>query len=357
MLTKIKPVFIVVMAVSVVLIINILILPMPCNAKEAAKVTITDMVGRQVTIHENVNKIVTTFKPVTLCILSLGLQDKIIGIDTHSKRDKLTLAVFPKVATLTGVGSKSTGLNFETIVSLKPDLVVLYAQKDGQFLANRLELMGIASLIILPESFESIQKSMEIIAMAVGEPEKAKHVEAVMDGILSQVDERIKTVPASKRKNGYFASPRGLFSTAAGNMLQDNIMERAGVVNVARELKGYFQDVSPEQFIAWNPDIVILSRNLDERTLTCLDDPAFHQVLAIRTKAVYRFPSNLVPWDFPSPLSALATLWVAQKAYPDIFADIDLAKQSNEFHKKLFDKTFQEMDGSFNELIFQGQGN
>ncbi len=47
------------------------------------------MVGRKVTLHGEVNRIIPTFKPVTLCILSLGLQDRLVGIDTHSKKANL----------------------------------------------------------------------------------------------------------------------------------------------------------------------------------------------------------------------------------------------------------------------------
>jgi iron complex transport system substrate-binding protein len=357
MLKKIKrkPVF--TKTAQGLLIILIFLFLISWDAMADTSRTITDMAGRHVSLPDKVNRIIPTFKPVTLCLLSLGLQNKIVGIDSHSKRDKLTRAIFPEVTTLKGVGSKSTGLNFETIVSLKPDLVVLYAQKDGSVLAHRLETLGIASIIILPESFENVQKSLEVIALAAGQPERAEKTVKVLDDMLAQVAGRIKTIPLSKRKTGYFASPRGLFSTAAGNMLQDDIMSRAGVINVAHELKGYFQDISPEQFITWNPDILILSRSLGRRTLERLSDPALSQVGAIRTKAVYRFPCNIAPWDFPSPLSALGTLWVAKKAYPDLFADTDMIKQSDRFHKKLFGKTFQALGGSLNDAVYQETAN
>ena len=45
-----------------------------------------------------------------------------------------------------------------------------------------------------------------------------------MDAMLDQVAAKIRTIPPAQRKSGYFASPRGLFSTAAGNMLQDDIL-------------------------------------------------------------------------------------------------------------------------------------
>ena len=357
MIEKIKPRPVFTKTVQGLLIILFSLFFIPGNAMAETPRTITDMTGRKVTLPGKVNRIIPTFKPVTLCLLSLGLQNKIVGIDSHSKRDKLTQAVFPEVAKLKGVGSKSTGLNFETIVSLKPDLVVLYAQKDGPVLAHRLETLGIASILILPESFENVKKSLQVMAMAAGQPERAEKTVKVMDDMLAQVADRIKNIPLSERKTGYFASPRGLFSTAAGNMLQDDIMSRAGVINVAHELKGYFQDISPEQFITWNPDILILSRSLGRRTVERLNDPALGQVKAVRTKAVYRFPCNIAPWDFPSPLSALGTLWVAKKAYPDLFADTDMEKQSNLFHQKLFGKTFREMGGTLNDTIYQEAAN
>ncbi len=138
-------------------------------------------------------------------------------------------------------------------------------------------------------------------------------------------------------------------------MLQDDIMSRAGLFNVAHELKGYFQDVSPEQFIAWDPQIVVLSRNLGPQTINRLKDPALQRVHAIRAKQIYRFPSNLVSWDFPSPLSALGTLWLAHKAYPGLFADEDLEKESDWFHQKIFGRTFQELGGSLNDTIYKEQ--
>ena len=323
------------------------------NSISYAKVTITDMVGRKVIIKKNVNKIITTFKPATLCVLSLGLGEKIIGIDSSFKRGKFTNAIFPNALNIKSVGSKSVGVNFETIVSLKPDIVILYAQKDGVFIADRLEKIGISSIIILPESFISIKESLQIIARVTGQPQRAYKVQAAMDKILYIVKDKIKNIPKEKRKTGYFASPRGLFSTASGNMLQDDIFAKAGVINVSHKLKGYFQNISPEQFINWNPEIVILSQNLNKRILKRLDNPALKEVKAINQKAVYRFPSNIAPWDFPSPLSVLGTLWVAQKTYPELFTDIDMEKQINEFHKQLFGKTLNQMNGVLNDIVYQ----
>ncbi|GAB6142941.1 ABC transporter substrate-binding protein [Desulfocicer niacini] len=313
--------------------------------------SIIDMAGRRVIIHGEVKKIIPTFKPVTLCILSLGLQDRLVGVDTHSKKDKLTRTVFPGVTKLTGVGTKSTGINLETVLSLAPDLVILYAQKDGLYLAERLESMGISTIIILPESMDNIRRSLEIIAQAVGLPRRSSAAINAMDKVLSLVASRTEAIPLQNRKKAYFASSRGFFNTAAGNMLQDNILSRAGMINVSHGLTGYFQDISPEQFLNWNPDIVFLSRNLHGEGLTPLHNPALQRVSAINHEQIHRFPGSLAPWDFPSPLSALATLWASMQAYPERFNDIDLTAYANAFHQQLFNKTMVDMGGVLDDCL------
>ncbi|SMD13196.1 iron complex transport system substrate-binding protein [Desulfocicer vacuolatum DSM 3385] len=313
---------------------------------------ITDMAGRKVILRNNeARRIIPTFKPVTLCILALGLQERLVGIDTHSKKDKLTRAVFPGVTQLTGVGTKSTGINLETMLSLKPDLVILYAQKDGMSLATRLETMGIPAVIILPESMNNIKRSLDIISRAAGTPQNASSVINAMDKTLNLVHSRVATIPKQNKKRAYFASSRSFFNTAAGNMLQDNMLSRAGMINVSHALKGYFQDISPEQFLAWNPDIIFMSRNLNTQGFKPIKNPALKKVTALAHQAIHRFPSNLAPWDFPSPLSVLGTLWAACRAYPEYFQDIDFTAYANDFHRVLFQKDLVEMGGRLDDQL------
>ncbi|MCM2285906.1 MAG: ABC transporter substrate-binding protein [Desulfobacula sp.] len=313
--------------------------------------TLTDMAGRRVVIKDPVNRIVTTFKPASLCVFSLGLAHKLVGVDTSSRQDPLHLAVFPGIAHVSGVGTKSMGINFETLVSLKPDLVILYSQKEGISLADRLAGMNIPSIVILPETFETIKQTLRVIAEAAGDPGKSRYVEDQMDGVTGFVAQRVGTLDEKERKTGYFASALGLFSTTTAHMVQHEIFNLAGLKNVSGQLTGYFQDISPEQLVQWNPDIMVLSQYLKQGETARLFDKALQEIRAISTKAVYRCPSSLAPWDYPSPLSVLASLWVAQKAYPERFSDIEMKDKADEFYQNLFGKTMSEMGGILNDRL------
>ncbi len=341
--------------IFVYLLLSVLIhisVAQPSKAGDSSRI-ITDMAGRSITIDGDANRIVTSFKPATLCILSLGLQDKLVGVDTSSLRDKLNLSVFPGMADLPGVGTKSMGLNYESIMSLNPDLIILYAQKDGKELSKQFEKINIPAIIILPENFASIKTSLKIIAEAVGEPERISTVEKAMDSVMALVEKRVAAIPQKSKKTAYYASPRGLFSTATGNMLQDEMFTKAGLINVAHNLKGYFQDISPEQFVKWDPDMIVLSQHMKSRVIRKLNSPVLKNVTAIKAKRVYKSPSSLAPWDFPSPLSVLGTLWLADRAYPKLFADIDLLKEIDSFHAKIFSKSLKEMKGALDDQIYE----
>ncbi len=340
---------------SVLALSCILFLLSGVNFTATAARTVTDMAGREVTFEKPVTRIISSFKPATVCLFSLELQGYLVGIDNSSKRDRLNLAVYPETAEITAVGSKSSGLNFETIVSLSPQLVILYLQKDGLVLADRLEKIGIKSIVILPESYCSIKETLTLIAEAVGEPQRATKAITAIDQMLTLVDNRISSLQPDERKTAYFASPRGIFSTATGNMLQDEIFTHAGVNNVAHDLRGYFQDVSPEQFLSWNPDIVILSQRLGKHDLEGFNNPALHLVQAILDQAIYRCPSDISPWDFPSPLSVLASLWIAGKAYPHLFTQAEIKQEINRFHKQLFNKTLDDIGGNLNDHVYEAR--
>lgn len=306
---------------------------------------VTDMAGRTVTVPLPVQRLITTFKPASLCVTALGLQHRLVGIDTDSRRDRLQVAVTPSIAGLPAVGQKSSGLNFEAIISLQPDLVILYAQKDGIVLADRLVDHGVPAIVIVPETMQSLYDTLNLIAAAAGVPQRAEKAVGTCRRVVASTRQRVSRIKAGQRKVVYFASPLGLFSTATGDLLQNEMITAAGAVNAGRSLKGYFREISPEQFIAWNPDVIVLSVHGHHRGYKTLRQPQFAAVSAVAANRIYTFPSNIAPWDFPSPLSALGVLWLAAKCYPEQFADLDLDAEIEKFHVDLFEKGFAELGG------------
>lgn len=319
---------------------------------QASGWTVTDMVGRKVFIPQKAQRIVTTFKPSTLSVYCLGLADHLVGVDNECRYEPFTTGVYPPIAKAAGVGTKSSGLNIETIVALKPDLVIMYAQKDGIALADRLVDMGIPAIVILPEDFAKLDTTLLLIGKAAGVEDHARKVVDLCHEILDSVQQKVASIPLSERKRCYYGGSRGFFSTASGDMLQSEIFAKAGGINVSQSFTGYFKRISPEQFITWNPDFVAVTRNTRKGLTGVLARKELQGVTAIARKQVYVFPADIAPWDFPSPLSTLGVVWCATRLYPDLFSQADLEQRINHFFMTLFGKTLTDLGGSLDDRVF-----
>mgnify|MGYP000356768462 CR=1 FL=1 len=332
---------------TVVLLIGVCLLGISavCTAAGPNGRQVTDMVGRIVSVPTEARRLVTTFKPASLCVTALGLQDRLVGVDTDSKRDPLQLAVDPSIAKLPAVGRKSAGLNFEAILSVNPDLAILFAQKDGIAIADRLQNHGVAAIVILPEKIQALYDTLRLIASASGAPKQAERAISEYRRVVRLVEQRVATIADKHRKRVYFSSRRGIFSTATGDLLQDEMIAMAGAINVGHHLSGYFREISPEQFIAWNPDIILRSGHRLQDSQDILKQPQFAGVAAVANGRIHPFPSNIAHWDLPSPLSALGILWLAETCYPRLFADLDMTAEIDRFHLALFGKSFADLGG------------
>jgi iron complex transport system substrate-binding protein len=320
-------------------------------AQLQAETVITDAAGRKVHIPDTVNRLVTTFKPATLLVLSLDGADALVGVDSSSRFDHLNLAVAPELAQTTGVGSKSQDISLETVISLHPDLVILYSQKTGIQLAERLQDSGCPAIVIAPETFDSIEDTLTILGHALNREKQASKVMQAMHRVQDMVRSRVQDLEKEERKIVYYAGPSGFLTTSPSGMLQDVMIHQAGGRNAASGLHGYFKQVSPEQLMAWAPDSIVLSRMIRPRAKQMLTREQCSLLPAVKKNNIHVFPSTLAPWDFPSPLSALGVLWLSTRLYPERFADISLIQEVNAFHQTLFDQTFTQMDGHLDDEL------
>ena len=314
--------------------------------------TITDMVGRKVFIPKKAERIVTTFKPSTLSAFCLGLAPRLVGVDNECRHEPFTSGIYPPIAKVAGVGTKSSGLNIETIVALKPDLVILYSQKNGIALADRLVGLGIPSIIVIPEDFAKLDQTLLLIGKAAGIEEHAKKVVSLSHEVLDHVAKIVRTIPETARKRCYYGGSRGFFSTASGDMLQSEIFIKAGGINVSQAFTGYFKRISPEQFIQWNPEFVVVTGTIKHNLAKILARPEIQGVKAIADKQVYAFPTDIAPWDFPSPLSTLGVLWCATRLYPEHFAEADLHSRVDDFYTTLFGTTLTDLGGALSDRVY-----
>jgi iron complex transport system substrate-binding protein len=305
-----------------------------------AERTITDMAGREVELPDEVNRVVTTYRTATQFVFALDVQDRLVAADISFER----ISLFSKLYDgdkLPSVGSKRNGLNLEQIIEVNPDLVILFPYNEGPEIAERLEEFGIASVIIIPESYEQIEETTKVLGQALGVEKRAEMVISKYNEIKNIVD---KTQNIENKKKVYFANS-DLFDTVGENMLQTSMIEMAGGINPAKEVKSGFIKTSLEELINWNPDYIVVSQYYSGTIEELKNRPELKELKAIKNDNVFRFPSKVEPWDFPSPSSYLGIVWLAERIYPEEFKDLNLQEVVEDYYNTLYKKSYQELGG------------
>lgn len=322
------------------IVILSLIISIMFSSPIMADTIVTDMTGREVAIPDQVDRVVTTYRSATQFVFCLNVQDRLVATDISFEKISLFQKLYQgdKIPT---VGSKRHGLNLEQIIEVDPDLVILFPHGEGSSTAEKLEQFGIASLIIVPESYQQIREATNLLGKAIGVEERAKKVVKQYDKILNLVDRSNKI---DDKQKIYFANS-DLFDTVGEGLLQTSMIELAGGINPAKEVKSGFIKTSLEELINWNPDYIVVSQYYSGTIEELLNRVELKNLNAVKKENVFRFPSKVEPWDFPSPSSYLGIVWLAKKIYPDVYENVDIEKLVNEYYQTLYNKSFSELGG------------
>jgi iron complex transport system substrate-binding protein len=313
---------------------------------EAVKgtVEVTDQMGRRVVVPKTVTRIAAFHHMASKIVYALGAQNRLVGQAFFRNEGE---AIAHMDSTFAGKPQLVHGhaVNNESILALKPDLAIVYASFDVSEV-NRMENAGIRVIAVKGETFRESFESVRLLGKILGRGREAESYIATCEHLINLTTKRLDRIPAEKKLKVMFSGPRNMYTVATGEMLQSRVLEGAGAHNVAQSLKGFWAAVSPEQIVAWNPDVIFLGSGLDSYGVNeMLANTQLQGVKAVRNKRIYVFPSNVGWWDYPAPHCVLGTVWTAKILYPEQFADINIKKIADEFYKKYMGYTFTSMGG------------
>ena len=197
-------------------------------------------------------RIISTVPSVTETLFELGLGDRVVGVSEFCN--------YPESARSLPRTGGYLNPNFEAMIELSPDLVIVLA--EAVELQNRLESFGIAYLAVDHKSIDGILDSLVQIGNRCG-AKSAKRANELQTEINNQLDDIAKrTANLDKPKvvvTLYFDDDTVMQSaTIVGNSpFFEQVFELAGGVNVAQNAKIAFPTISREGIMELNPDYII----------------------------------------------------------------------------------------------------
>lgn len=298
-----------------------------------AQVTVVDQAGREVVVPEKPHRIVSAFGVATAYLYSLIGGEKIVaarylGVSDHPRSREVMARLDPEYERKALPGEVSV----EELVAKGTELA--FAGLKHQDLAKLLGEVRIPTVLIGPETFKAVEEATLLVGKALGEEEKAQRLVAFYQEILAAVARATADISLAARPKVLVIGTSPL-RVASGAMYQSRLVELAGGVSVTQGIPGYWQNVSIEQVLIWNPDVIIIVPYSLVKPTDLLQDPLWRDLEAVKSGSIYKMPQLLFAWDTPIPESVLGILWIARILHPGQFP-LDLAGTIRAFYQDFY---------------------
>lgn len=283
-------------------------------AETGYPVTVTDQLGREVTIEAEPETLVSGYYISTSLLIALGLEDQLVGIEAKAGSRSIYKLSAPQVIDLPSVGTAKE-FDMEGCAALEPDLIVLPAKLQSVIPA--LEELGLTVIAVNPEDKALLEEAVTLLGTATNTGERAEALLAFHDEQLAPLTEALQGVDTP---SVYLAGNSAFLTVAGPAMYQNSLIEQAGGVNVAVEItEDYWAEISYEQLLAWNPDYIILAADAEYGVESVLQDETLQDCAAVKNGHVYQLPGDIEAWDSPVPSSILGGMWLATVIHPDVY--------------------------------------
>lgn len=312
--------------------------PPSVRAQPTLGSAVLDAAGRAITVPPIVARVFPAGPPAALTLYTLA-PDLLMGwpraIRPEEKPYLLPdIADRPEVGRLTGRGDTA---NLEVLLASKPDLILDIGSTNGTYvsLADRVQAQTGVPYALLDGRLDKAADTYRLLGRLVRREVEAAPLAAYAEVALRTMRERVGAVSPDKRPRTYYArGPRGLQTGLAGS-INVEAFEVMGARNVAGEQRGGLANVSLEQVLAWDPEVIVtIDRDFAQNVRT---DPNWAGVAAVRAGRVHLSPKTPFGWvDFPPAINRLIGLWWLGKVlYPDLFPE-DIKPIARDFHARFY---------------------
>jgi vitamin B12 transport system substrate-binding protein len=196
----------------------------------------------------SVERVVSLAPSLSEIVVELGSADLLVGVLDAGERPV-------ELKHLPSVGSYGQ-LDMERLLSLKPDLLLLWPGSVGPAQRDQLKRLNIPTYVAEPHNLDQLTAQIEAIATQLGRPERGVALAAGLRQKLDNLRQRYR------RDNPltvfYQVWDRPLYTVGGGQIISD-ALEVCGARNVFADLSLPAPQVSVEAVLQRNPEVILAS--------------------------------------------------------------------------------------------------
>ena len=265
----------------------------PTAAPAPETVTITDMMGREVTIELPVTRVVALQPADCEILYAIGAGDTVVGRGEYCDTPEAVKEV-PSV-------QSGYNTNTEQIIELEPQVLFMSTMAQSEEQIQALEAAGVHVVVSETTDLQGVYSAIEMIGKVMGKEDNAAGLVEEMKNSFAELSEKAAN---GEGKTVYFeVSPLqyGLWTAGKGTFMNE-IAEMVGLKNCFDDLEGW-KEVSEEQVLERNPDYIVTITMYFGEGPTPIEEilarPGWENVTAVKNEAILNLTNDEL--SRPSP--------------------------------------------------------
>lgn len=258
------------------------------STNSQAQIEIEDSTGQWVRLAAPAKRVISLAPHITETVYAAGAGAALVGAVSYSDYPESAQAL-PRVGSYDNV-------SYESLIALKPDLVLAWSSGNGEETVKRLRALGVTVFVEEPRSLEDVAHSLRVFGRLMGTPQKAEQAAIRFSKNLEELRSRYSHQDTLSVYYQIWDEP---LLTLNGEHLISDVVRLCGGRNVFAEAIALVTRISVESVIRADPQIIIAS-GMDKARPEWLDDwRRWNSMTAVANNQLYFVPPDVLQRHTP----------------------------------------------------------
>jgi len=275
-------------------------------------IVVTDATGAEIRLSGPAQKIISLAPSNTEILFAIGAGKQVIAREDFSNFP-------PEAAELPSVGGNMGELNMEEIVRLQPDLILASPLTAPEVVQSLKEITPAVFVLPNPTNLDELYANLLTAGTLTGRSTEARQLVEDLSARAKAVLDKVSGV-TEKPKVFYeldSTDPAKPWTAGPGTFV-DMLISQAGGQNIGASLSGEWAQISQEELIVQNPDIILLGDAAYGVTPEQVASrPGWSELAAVKANRVFAFNDDLASRPGPRLIDGLEEM--AKILHPDLF--------------------------------------
>lgn len=262
-----------------------------------AEVMVNDDLGKSVRLDQPANRIISLAPHLTEIAFAAGAGDKLVGVVSYSD--------YPPAALDIPIIGSYNSINYEALVALQPDLVLVWNSGNGEELAERLNALGLTVFVSEPKRLSDIARSLNKIGVLSGTVSVAEKAAA---HYLRRYQALVADNSSKAPVNVFIEVWHEPMMTVNGTHIISDSIELCGGVNIFAEALPLVPRINVESVVRANPDVIIATGMADERPEWLDNWLIWEDLSAVKSNSLHSINPDLIGRHSPRILQGVTQL-------------------------------------------------